>query len=70
MFLTFCECFIKHWPLDGHKSGIHDQLEEILGKQKRTDNAIVMEDFNAVVGEGKEDRVVGEFGLGKKKRQR
>ena len=25
-----------------------------------------MGDFNAVVGEGKEDRVVGKFGLGKK----
>src|SRR6476619_2787525 len=44
---------------------LHDQLEEILGKQKGTDNVNVMEDFNAVVGEGKEDRVVGKFGLGK-----
>jgi len=25
-----------------------------------------MEDFNAVVGEGKEDRGVGKFGLGKR----
>ena len=25
-----------------------------------------MEDFNAVVGEGTEDRVVGKFGLGKR----
>src|SRR6476661_4578261 len=44
---------------------LYDQLEEILGKQKGTDNVIVMGDFNAVVGEGKEDRVVGKFGLGK-----
>ena len=42
-----------------------DQIEEILGKQKGTDNVIVMGDFNAVVGEGKEERVVGKFGLGK-----
>src|SRR6476469_6250803 len=44
---------------------LYDQLEEILGKQKGTDNVIVMGDFNAVIGEGKEDRVVGKFGLGK-----
>src|SRR6476469_6543037 len=45
---------------------LHDELEEILGKQKATDNVIVMGDFNAVVGEGKEDRVVGKFGLRKR----
>src|SRR6476469_5900196 len=45
---------------------LYDQLEEILAKQKGTDNVIVMGDFNAVVGEGKEDRVVGKFGLGKR----
>src|SRR6476619_7185053 len=44
----------------------YDQLEEILGKQKETDNVIVTGNFNAVVGEGKEDRVVGKFGLGKR----
>src|SRR6476661_696398 len=44
---------------------LYDQLDEILGKQKGTDNVIVMGDFNAVVGEGKEDRVVGKFGLRK-----
>ena len=41
---------------------LNDQLEEILGKQKGTDNVIVVGDFNAVVGKGKEDRVVGKFG--------
>src|SRR6478609_3310459 len=45
---------------------LYNQLEEILGKQKGTDNVIVMGDFNAVVGEGKEDRVVGKFGLGER----
>src|SRR6476661_7368130 len=45
---------------------LYDQLEEILGKQKGTDNVIVMGDFNAVVGEGKEDRVVEKFGLRKR----
>ena len=33
--------------------------------KKGTDNVIVIGDFNAVVGEGKEDRVVGKFELGK-----
>src|SRR6476469_10455835 len=45
---------------------LYDQLEKILGKQKGTDNVIVMGDLNAVVGEGKEDRVEGKFGLGKR----
>src|SRR6476619_3677058 len=44
---------------------LYDQREEMLGKQKETDNVIVMGNLNAVVGEGKEDRVVGKFGLGK-----
>ena len=45
---------------------LYDQLEEILGTQKVTDNVIVMGDFNAAVGEGKEDRVVEKFGLEKR----
>src|SRR6478609_1928468 len=45
---------------------LYDQLEEILGKQKGTDNVIVMGDINAVVGEGKADRMVRKFGLGKR----
>src|SRR6476619_5240125 len=45
---------------------LYDQLEEILGKQKGAYNVIVMGDFKTGVGEGKEDRVVGKFGLGKR----
>src|SRR6476469_6421101 len=45
---------------------LYDQLEKILVKLKGTDIAIDMEDFNARVGEGKEDRVIGKFGLGKR----
>src|SRR6476619_6373461 len=45
---------------------LYDQQKEVLGKQKESEKVIVVGDFNAVVGEGKEDRVVGEFGLGKR----
>src|SRR6476469_4076439 len=45
---------------------LYDQLEEILDKQKGTDSVIVMGNFNAVVEEGKEDRVVENFGLEKR----
>src|SRR6478609_1177978 len=45
---------------------LYDQLEQILVKQKGTDNVILMGDFNAVVGEGKVDRMVGKFGIGKR----
>src|SRR6478609_8502584 len=51
---------------DEEVENLYDQLEEILGKQKGTDNVIVMGDINAVVGEGKEDIVVEKFGLGKR----
>ena len=51
---------------DDNVETLYDQLEEILGKQKGTDNVIAMADFNAVVGEDKEDKVVGKFGVGKR----
>ena len=45
---------------------LYDQLEAILGKQKGIDNVNIMGDYNAVVGEGRENRVVEKFGLGKR----
>jgi hypothetical protein len=41
-------------------------MEEVLGRVKGKENLIVMGDWNAVVGEGKEGRSVGNFGLGKR----
>src|SRR6476469_10544534 len=46
---------------------LYDQLEEILGRQTGTDNVIVMGDINAVVGGGKEDRVLGKWGQSQEK---
>ena len=43
---------------------MYDQLEEILSKVKGTENVIIMGDWNAVVGEGRDGQEIGEFGLG------
>ena len=43
---------------------MYDQLDEILSKVKGTENVIIMGDWNAVVGEGRDGQEIGEFGLG------
>src|SRR5438876_272008 len=45
---------------------IYEQLEDILNKQKGTDQVVIMGDMNAVVGEEKDGMVVRKFGLGKR----
>ena len=43
---------------------MYEQIEGLIRQEKATDNVIIMGDWNAVVGEGREDREVGDFGLG------
>jgi len=43
---------------------MYDQIEEVLDRQKGTDCIVIMGDWNAVVGEGSEGKVVGKYGLG------
>ena len=45
---------------------IYDQIEELIKRQKGTENLLIMGDWNAVVGEGKDGDEVGPFGLGKR----
>jgi hypothetical protein len=45
---------------------MYDSIDEIIKKVKGTDYLIIMGDWNAVVGEGKEGKCVGDYGLGKK----
>jgi hypothetical protein len=52
-----------HHP-DEEVEELYDQIETLLLAEKSTDYAVVMGDFNAVVGEGDQDDVVGKFGLG------
>jgi hypothetical protein len=40
-------------------------MEEFPGQVKGKENLIILEDWNTVVGEGKEGRSIGNFGLGK-----
>jgi exonuclease III len=47
---------------------MYEQIEDLTKKEKATDQVweIIMGDWNAVVGEGREEKEVGEFGLGKR----
>ena len=45
---------------------MYEKLEELLDKQKGTDSVVIMGDWNAVIGEGREGTTVGRFGLGKR----
>lgn len=49
---------------DEEIESLYEQIEELVKKEKATDQVIIMGDWNAVVGEGREDGEVGEFGLG------
>ena len=45
---------------------MYEEIEDILQYVKGEENLIVMGDWNAVVGKGKEDKTVGEHGLGER----
>ena len=55
-------------PTSSHKEEevdtMYDQLEEIIGKIPGKKHLIVMGDWNAVVGEGRDGSEIGEYGLG------
>jgi hypothetical protein len=43
---------------------IYEEIEKLIGEEKGTDYLIVMGDWNAVLGEGREGNEVGSYGLG------
>lgn len=45
---------------------LYEEMEVLIEKEKGNDYLVVMGDWNAVVGEGKDDKEVGSFGLGKR----
>jgi hypothetical protein len=45
---------------------VYAGIEELMKHTKPQDNVIIMGDFNALVGEGRKGREVGNFGLGKR----
>ena len=50
---------------DEEVDAVYERIEELLDKEtKGKVYTLVMEDWNAVVGEGKEDIFVGHYGLG------
>ena len=44
----------------------YDEIEMMLKEVASTDVLVVMGDFNAKVGKGKEEDIIGEFGLGER----
>jgi len=53
-------------PMTDYKDDeVDERIEELLDKETEgKDYTLVMGDWNAVVGEGKEDTFVGHYGLG------
>lgn len=45
---------------------IYEQIEKILDRLRSDLNVVVMGDFNAIVGEGSDEKVIGKYGLGKR----
>jgi len=45
---------------------IYESIEELLKDENADDYLVIMGDWNAVVGEGKEEKICGEFGLGRR----
>ena len=43
---------------------IYDRIEELMAKENGKDYVVIMGDWNAVVGEGREGKEIGEYGLG------
>jgi hypothetical protein len=62
-----------HMPRTSHDNEIgklYEDFSEILHQEGRGQmNAIVMGDFNSIVGEGSTDKVVGPFGLDKRNKR-
>src|SRR3989442_914724 len=51
---------------DDEVEEMYEQIERIISKQKRNTIVIVMGDFNAIVGERSDEKVIGKYGLGKR----
>jgi len=45
---------------------MYEQMEDLVKKEKATDQVVIIGDWNAVVGKGRDNLEVGEFGLGKR----
>src|SRR6218665_1769165 len=57
-----------YMPTTGHsdeeEEDIYEQMHELIDEEKGNDYLVVMGDWNAIVGETRDDKEVGEFGLG------
>lgn len=51
---------------DDEIEDMYERLEELMGSEKQNSYLILMGDWNASVGEGREGECVGPFGLGKR----
>ncbi|XP_071439048.1 craniofacial development protein 2-like [Hetaerina americana] len=67
---TDTEIVQVYMPTSSHseeeKEEVYEQLKEVTGAAKGEENIIVIGYWNAVVGESREGRSVGQFGLGKR----
>jgi len=45
---------------------VYDMIEELMDNEKAKDYIIIVGDWNAVVGRGKESDTIGPYGLGRR----
>ena len=59
-----------YMPTTGHDDEevdtMYEKLQELVGAQIGSDHVVITGDWNAVVGEGRDELVVGKFELGLK----
>lgn len=51
---------------DEEVEDIYEQMEELIGSGRGNEYLVIMGDWNAVVGEGKDGNVIGGYGLGRR----
>jgi len=51
---------------DDEVEQVYEALDELIEKEKGNDYVVIMGDWNAVVGEGRDEKEVGSFGYGKR----
>ena len=64
--LAFCVYMPTSDYEDEEVEDIYEQMEELIGSGRGNEYLVIMGEWNAVVGEGKDGNVIGGYGLGRR----
>ena len=54
---------------DEEVEDMYEEIERLLDEEEARDNVVIMGYWNAIVGEGRDDIVVGEYGMGRRNKR-